>query len=129
MNDNIKASHHSHQQYYRSPFGAAAVLRTVRIRLRVEADTLPKRVALRLWKEKDGDQQLAMMTRIEAHGNVYETKSYVNKDIFYKEKDLMNYVKSNLHKLQYIEGMNPDKLKIVRFKFKVTYNTTYKAIQ
>ena len=72
MNDNIRALHHSHQQYYRSPFGAAAVLRTVRIRLRVEASTLPKRVALRLWKEKDGEQELAMMTRTEAHGNVYE---------------------------------------------------------
>ena len=50
------------------------------------------------------------------------------KDAGCKEKDLMNYVKSNLHKLQYIEGMNPDQLKIVRFKFKVTYNIAYKEI-
>lgn len=50
------------------------------------------------------------------------------KDAGCKEKDLMNYVKSNLHKLQYIEGMDPDKLKIVRFKFKVTYNIVYKEI-
>lgn len=27
---------------------------------------------------------------VDKHGNVYETKSYVNKDIFYGEKDLMN---------------------------------------
>lgn len=27
---------------------------------------------------------------VDKRGNVYETKSYVNKDIFYKEKDLMN---------------------------------------
>ena len=72
MNDNIRALHHSHQQYYRSPFGAAAVLRTVRIRLRIEASILPKRVALRLWKEKDGEQEIAMMSRTEAHGGVYE---------------------------------------------------------
>ena len=72
MNDNIRALHHSHQQYYRSPFGAAAVLRTVRIRLRVEASTLPKRVVLRLWKEKDGEQNIEMMARTEARGAVYE---------------------------------------------------------
>lgn len=27
---------------------------------------------------------------VDKHGNVYETKSYINKDIFYGEKDLMN---------------------------------------
>lgn len=68
----MQTLHHSHQQYYRSPFGAAAVLSVVTLRLRVEAKAMPKRVMLRLWKEKEGEQNIEMTASVKPYGAVYE---------------------------------------------------------
>ena len=75
MNDKVQALHRSHQQNYRSPFGAAAVLSAVTIRLRVEAKTPLKRVVLRLWKEKEGEQKIEMTAPASSGGNVYEASA------------------------------------------------------
>lgn len=71
----MQVLHQSHQAYYRSPFGAAVVLRTVTLRLWVRAQELPKRVVLRLWREKGGEQKIEMRPSVKEDGAIYEAEA------------------------------------------------------
>lgn len=72
MTKKMQVLHQSHQAYYRSPFGAAVVLHAVTLRLWVRAECLPKRVMLRLWREKDGEQKVEMKAVLKDGGAIYE---------------------------------------------------------
>lgn len=75
MISKMQALHQSHQAYYRSPFGAAVALHTVKLRLWIQSEALPKRVVLRLWREKDGEQKIEMTALPKAGGAVYEAEA------------------------------------------------------
>ena len=69
ITDNDWLIHDSHNLYYRSPFGAVSCRSPVTLRLAVGRDR-PETVAVRLWREGGGEEDLAMAPWREEYGRM-----------------------------------------------------------
>lgn len=69
----------------------------------------------------------ARITHLVIYDNIFIGTIALD-EIGCKEEDLLDYAKSNLEKFWYIEDLEFEKLKIVRFNFSITYNAEYEEV-
>lgn len=65
--------HNSQLLEFRSPFGAVSYNETIRLRLKLAADSEPDAVVLRLWHEDQGEEKIAMtLSQTDDTNKVYQ---------------------------------------------------------
>lgn len=73
--------HHSHEEFFRNPFGAVACGSQVTLRLEVNSKVQPEQVLIRLWLKENHEDKVSMYLReTEGERRIYEAQISVPRD-------------------------------------------------